>query len=255
MGAMTRGRLLIGALAVGALLATLAVACGGGDDEEAIQSTIVPGPGVTGTAAGLPAGTPTPASSAVDEQLQAMVLQPSDVPAGFTLASDSFSTNEDVAGRGEDAAEVLAQLTEWGRIRGHGVVFSSEASDEAGVLLVDSTVSIYETDSGAGASFADAVDTARATDWQATIGPDATDVSVEEISPLDVADEMLWLRMTGTAIIGNPAEQQPFIQDVILMRVGRVRGSVSTVAAVADAALLVEDMVRAQVDHMEEGQQ
>ena len=249
MGAMTRGRLLMGALAVAALLAAVAVACGGGD-EEATQSTVAPGPGATGTATGAPSATP----SAMDEQLQGMVLQPDDVPAGFSLASEAFSTNEDVAGQGEDAAEVLARLTEWGRIRGHGVVFTSEASDEAGVLLVDSTVSIYETDSGASASFADAVNTARTTDWQATIG-EATGVSVEEIPPLDVADEMLWLRMSGTAAIGDPATEQAFIQDVVLMRVGRVRGSVSTVSAAADAGLLVEDMVRSQAAHMAEGQQ
>jgi hypothetical protein len=80
-------------------------------------------------------------------------------------------------------------------------------------------------------------------------------VSVEEIPLPDVADEMLWLRMSGTAAIGDPAAEQAFIQDVVLMRVGRVRGSVSTVSAVADAALLVEDMVRTQAAHMAEGQQ
>jgi hypothetical protein len=255
MGTMTRGRFLIGVLTVFALLAAVAVACGGGGDEQVLQSTIPPGSGATSTPASAAAATPGGTPSAVDEQLRGMVLQASDMPAGFTLASDSFSTNEDVAGQGEDAAKVLAQLTDWGRIRGHGVVFTSDTSDEAGLLMVDSTVSIYESDSGASASFADAVNTARATDWQATFGEAATDLNVEEIPPLDVADEMLWLRLSGTAVVGDPATEQPFTQDVVLMRVGRVRGSVSAVSAAADVAVLVEGMVRAQAAHMAEGQQ
>ena len=247
MGTIMRGRLLVGVLAV-AVLSAAAVACGGGGDEEATGTTVAPSPGATGT----PAGTPTATPSAVEKQLQGMVLQLSDLPDGFSRAQESFSTNQDVAGAGEDAAKVLAQLTEWGRVLGHGVVYSSEA--ESGVLLVDSTVSLYQSDGGAAASFADAVTTARATDWAATVG-EAADVQVEEVPPLEVGDEMLWMRITGTAAIGDPAAEQPFIQDVVLLRVGPVRGSVSTVSAAADAALLVEGMVRTQAANMAAGLQ
>ena len=59
MSALMRGRPLVGAVAVIALLAAVAVACGGGGDgEEAIQSTLVPSPGAAGTPAATPAGTP-----------------------------------------------------------------------------------------------------------------------------------------------------------------------------------------------------
>jgi len=253
MSALRRGWPLVGAVTVIALLAAVAVACGGGgDDEEAIQSTLVPSPGAAGTPAGTPAPTASPIPTALEEQLRSMVLHLSDVPAGFSQADESFSTNEEVAGAGDDAAQVLAQLTEWGRIMGHGVVFSSESSDQGGVLMVDATVSLYESDSGASASFADAVSTARATDWAATAG-EATDVSVEEIPPLDVADEMLWLRLSGTATIGDPPAEQPFIQDIVLLRVGRARGSVSMVSAVTDVALVVENMVRTQAANMAAG--
>ena len=119
---------------------------------------------------------------------------------------------------------------------------------------MDSTVSLYQNDSGAAASFADAVVTARATDWQASVG-EATDLRVEEVPPLDVADEMLWLRVTGTALVGDPAAEQPFVQDVVLFRVGRVRGSVSILTGAADVALLVESMVRTQADNMAAGLQ
>jgi hypothetical protein len=252
MGALMRGKLLVGAAAI-ALLTMVGVACGGGGgNEEASQSTLVPGAAVTGTPAGTPAATPTPIPAALEEQLRSMVLHLSDMPTGFSQVQESFSTNEEVAGAGEDAAEVLAQLTEWGRVMGHGVVFSSESSTEGGVLLVDTTVSLYESDSGASASFADAVNTARTTDWAATAG-EAINVSVEEIPPLDIADEMLWLRLTGSAMIGDPATEQPFTQDVVLLRVGRVRGSVSVVSDATDVALLVENMVRTQAVNMAAG--
>jgi hypothetical protein len=249
MGIRTAREFLGGALVV---VLAVTIACGGGDGEEAIQSTIPPGSVATGTPAGTAVATPT-ASSPVDGQLRGMVLQLSDVPPGFSQASESFSTNEEVAGAGSDSAETLARLLEWGRIRGHGVVYSSENSDEAGVLLVDSTVSLYQNETGAGASFADAVETARATDW-ASVVAEATDVQVEELPALDVSDEMLWMRITGKAVIGDPAAEQAFIQDVVLMRVGRVRGSVSAISAAADAATLVEGMVRAQAEHMAAGQ-
>jgi len=253
MVALKGGWPLVGVVAVIALLAAVAVACGGGGDgEEAIQSTLVPSPGAAGTPAGTPAPTASPIPAALEEQLRSMVLHLTDMPAGFSQVEESFSTNEEVANAGDDAAQVLAQLTEWGRVMGHGVVFSSESSDQGGVLLVDTTVSLYESDSGASASFADAVNTARTTDWAATAG-EAMDVSVEEIPPLDVADEMLWLRLSGTAMIGDPATEQPFVQDVVLLRAGRVRGSVSIVSAVSDVAPVVETMIRTQADNMAAG--
>jgi hypothetical protein len=244
MGKMMRGGLLPGAALLIALLAAMAVACGGGNGEE----TVVPSPGVTGT----PAGTSTATPSAAEEQLKGMVLQLSDVPAGFTLVQESSSTNEDVANASDDSEKALADLTEWGRILGYGVTYSPDPSVETGVLMVESTVSLYETDSGGAASFADAVNTARTTDWQSSV-PEVKDLQVEEVPPLDVADEMLWLRIRGTAVIGDPATDEPFIQDLVLFRVGPVRGSIATISTAIDPAQLVENMLRAQAANMAAG--
>jgi len=235
MGTMMRSGLLASAVVLIAILAGVTVACGGGNGE--------------GIVAPSPSAAATPL--ALEGQLKGMVLQPSDVPAGFSL-TESFSTNEDVAGSGDDAETVLAKLTQWGRTLGLRVVFSPEASDESGIFLVDSSVSLYESDSGAAASFADARNTASATDWSTNV-EGTKDVRVEEIPPLDVADEMLWLRISGTAIVGEPATEQAFVQDVVLLRVGRARATVSVGYSGADASQAAENMVRAQAARMAAG--
>jgi len=243
---MNRVGLLAGTALLSVVLA--AVACGGGGGEEGAVS---PTPGATGTPS--PGATATP--SAVEEQLKRMVLQPGDLPAGFSMEEGSFSTNEQVASGGADPQAELASLTEWGRILGHNVVFSpdSTVTNEAGVLIVESTVSLYESDSGAAASFADAVKTARAVDWQANI-TGAKDLRVEEVPPLDVADEMLWLRISGTALIGEEATEQAFVEDMVVLRVGRVRGSVAMASAGGSAAAqLAESLVRSQAADMAAG--
>jgi hypothetical protein len=256
MAVIAVAAVVLALVAGGAAIAIVVGLSGDEDTPEAVQSTLVPSPGAAGTPADTPAGTPvptmTPIPAALEKQLRSMVLQLSDVPAGFSQVEESFSTNEQVASAGGDAAAVLAKLTEWGRVLGHGVVFSSGSSAEGGVLLVDTTVSLYESDSGASASFADAVNTARTTDWAGSAGG-ATGVSVEEVPPLDIADEMLWLRLSGTAMIGQPATEQPFVQDVVLLRTGRVRGSVSIMSTTADVAVLVENIVRTQAANMAAG--
>jgi hypothetical protein len=235
--------LLAGTALLSVVLAAVAVACGGGGDEGAAS----PSPGATGT----PSATP----SAVEEQLKSMVLQPSDLPAGYTMEEGLFSTNEDVASGADDPQAQLANLTQWGRILGHNVTFSPnpDASNPAGVMVVDSTVSLYESDSGATASFADAVNTAHTVDWQASV-PGAKDLQVEEIPPLDVADEMLWLRISGTGLIGGAGTEQAFVEDMVLMRVGRARASVAMASTGGSAAAdLVESLVRSQVANISAG--
>ena len=245
MGMMKRVGPLVGTALLSVVLAAVAAACGGGGDE----GTVSPSPGATGT----PAGTP----SAVEEQLKRMTLQLNDLPTGFSMEEGTFSTNEDVAGASEDPQAELATLAEWGRILGYNAIFSPDpnATNAAGVFIVESTVSLYETDTGAAASFADAVDTARTTDWPATI-TQATGLKVEELPSLDVADEMLWFRISGTAPIGEAGNEQTFVEDMALLRVGRGRGSIAMASAGGDAASqLMEGLIRTQAANIAAGLQ
>ena len=141
MGALMRGRLLVGAVAVIALLAAVAVACGGGGDgEEAIQSTLVPEPRSRGTPAGTPADAATPPLSrgpggaaqghGPPSQRRARWFQPG-------RRSPSAPTRRSPA-RATTPTRSWPRLTEWGRVLGHGVVFSSDDPEMTGVLLVDS---------------------------------------------------------------------------------------------------------------------
>lgn len=247
MGMMNRVGLLVGTALLSVVLAAVAVACGGGGDEGTVSpspgGTVLPSPGATGT------------PSAIEEQLKRMVLQLSDLPAGFSTEEGTFSTNEEVASAAADPQAELATLTEWGRISGHNAIFSPDpnATNEAGVFIVESTVSLYENDSGAAASFADAVDTARTTDWPATI-TQASGLKVEELPSLDVADEMLWFRISGTAAIGEAGAEQAFVEDMALLRVGRGRGSVAMASAGGSAAnQLMESLIRIQAANIEAG--
>ncbi len=236
---MKQGGALAGIVLLSALLVAV-VACGGGDQGGATT----PGPSATAT------------PSATEALLKGMVVQLSDLPAGFSQQDDSFSTNQEVADASGSSAEAeLAKLTQWGRILGHSVSFAAggTATPESGVLMVESNVSVYQSDTGAAASYADALNTARTTDWKASM-QGATDVQVEEVPPLDVADEMLWLRINIKAAIGESATEQSFVQDFVILRLGRVRGNLSVgYQGGSNAAQFVESLIRKQAANMAAG--
>lgn len=167
--------------------------------------------------------TPTPVDAQVQQQLKQMVLPLEDLPTGVTLAEEYFATNEESAAATSDPAGRLAKLEEWGRILGYEVTYqpNPEVLSQTGLILVNSNASLYASEEGASASFADAVQTARTTDWAAQFGG-AQDVQVDEVPSPPLADEMLWLRVTVKAEAAGLAEET-FAQDVILFRQGPAR--------------------------------
>ena len=234
-------------LAMGALVLlgvgfTLAgAACGGGGGGEATP---------TATSLAVPAG--------VKALLEQMVLQPADVPAGFIAIEQVFGSNEQVAAESADPQAELAKLKRWGRIWGYEVTYepggtaaatatASPGASEAIVFSVDSAVSIYQSAEGASASFAEATQAARSTDWT-TLFSGAMDLEVQEVPAPDLADEVLWLRITGKAEVG----ERTFAQDVILLRQGPNRGTLQAglFGTTEEGRQLVERMARAQVERM-----
>jgi hypothetical protein len=208
-------RLMAAGLIVLAALLAAGMACGGGGGEGE----------ATPTATGVPTSTATPVDDQVQQQLKQIVLPLEDLPAGFTLAEEYFSTNDESAAATSDPTGRLAKLEEWGRILGYEVTYQPnlDVLTQTGLILVNTNSSLYASDEGASASFADAAETARTTDWAAQFGG-AQDVEVTEVPSPPLADEMVWLRVTVKAEATGLAEET-FAQDVILFRQGPARGN------------------------------
>jgi hypothetical protein len=203
----TRLRLVTGGLTVlVAFLLAATVACdGGGGEGEA---------------------TPTPVATEVQGQLRQMVLQLADLPLGVIRAEEFFTTAEESAAESDDREGRLAVLREWRYILGYETTYqpNPEVMSQTGLMLANSSASLYESEEGSTASFADAVETARTTDWAAQFSG-AQDVQVEELPNPPLTDEMLWLRITAKREAEAGSEGQIFAQDVVLFRRGPARGS------------------------------
>ena len=168
--------------------------------------------------------TPTPETTEVQDQLRQMVLQLEDLPSGVIRAEEFFVTNEESAAASDDREGRLAMLEEWGRILGYDVTYQAnpEVMSETGLMLVNSASSLYDGEEGARASFADAVQTARTTDWAALWGG-AQEVESEELPSPEWADEMLWLRVTAKAAPEVGIGEETFANDFVLFRQGPAR--------------------------------
>ena len=194
----------------------------------------------------------TPAE--VEDRLERMVLQLEDLPSGVIQAEDSFVTNEESAAGSDDREGRLAMLQEWGRILGYDVTYQAnpEVMSQVGLMLASSSASLYASDEGASASFADAVQTARTTDWAALFGG-ATEVNQEELTRPALADEMLWLRITAKGEVGEQAEEETLAQDFVLFRQGPARASLMVAWVTGRASSdLVDQLAEAQAQRLKD---
>ena len=177
---------------------------------------------LAGPACGGPSesGEPSPTGdSETEEILQRMVLQPEDVPPGLQRTDQTFTTNEQLVASSPDPDAERAQIERWGRILAYETTYlpSPEATPDGSAQAITSSSSLYETAQGAAFSFAEARTTVDQTDWQAT-RPDLQQVQTELIEREGLADELIWLRLSGLS------PQGIVVEDFIIFRVGRGRG-------------------------------
>lgn len=246
------GGMLLAAVAVVMVLGLLLVVGGGGGGEETVAPTSTPAAVPTSTPTPVP--TPTPIPTEVQDQLRRMVLHLEDFPSGVILAEDFLVTAEQSAAESADREGRLARLKEWGYIQGYDVTYQAnpQVQSEVGLILANSTASLYGSKEGARASFADAVETARTTDWAALFGG-AQEVEDEEIASPPLTDEMLWLRITAKAEREVGIEEQTFAQDVILFRQGPARGSLMVAWAMDDGSSdFVQQLAEAQAQNLKD---
>jgi hypothetical protein len=198
--------------------------------------------------------TPTAVPAAVEQQLTEMVLQLEDLPSGVIRAEEFFVTNEESAASSEDREGRLAKLTEWGRILGYDVTYQAnpEVTEQVGLVLVNSTASLYATEEGARASFADGVQTARTTDWSTLFG-DAEGVEETEIASPPLVDEMLWLRITARGDVGEEPQEVTLANDIAIFRQGPARASIM-VAWIMDSGNsdVMEELARTQAQRLKD---
>jgi hypothetical protein len=237
-------------LVVGGLVALvallLATAMGCGDDGGEGKPTPTP------VASPTPTATPVPPE--VKEQLQRMVVQLEDLPSGVVLTEERFVTNDESAAASQDQEGRLAMLEEWGRILGYDVTYpaNEEIMNQMGLILVNSTASLYGSEEGASASFADAAQTARTTDWADFFGT-GEGVEVEELANPGWVDEMLWLRITAKAALGEQAEEETFANDVVIFRQGPARASLQVGWVMGrGGGDIMDQLAEAQAQHLKD---
>jgi hypothetical protein len=138
-----RATALLGGLA---LVAVLLAACGGGNEGEPAEPT----------APASPIATATPMSEeqiAAEALLKAIALHVEDLPEGFTLVDEGFTTNEDVAAEEgtSPGALTVEDLDGLGRILGSEIVYSRDAT--SGTLLLLLSTDVYRDSAGASEHF------------------------------------------------------------------------------------------------------
>jgi hypothetical protein len=196
-----------------------------------------------GTTTPTAATSPTTTLSPEQQLLEQVVLRAEDLPVGLVQVDATTSTNEDIAAGQDDPEQELARLESMGRVLSYAVNFvpGPESPPTRGMLAASSTASLYLTPEGASQSFADDAQKARDADWLATY-PDLTDVEVSEVERPGLADEVIWIRITG---LQGGEDGLMKIEDFVVLRQSRLRGFlrvVSLVEASAGRDALLQDV-------------
>jgi hypothetical protein len=162
--------------------------------------------------------------NSLEEALRAMVLQPEDLPDGLLRADEFFTTNDELVSASADPEARRETLERRGRLLGYEVTYqpSGAALAASPVRGISVSSSLYAKDEGASESFADAVQTSEETDWAANY-PGLRDFQQETIDVGGLADEIVWLRLSGF----QPATDGPdalVTDDLIFFRVSGERG-------------------------------
>ena len=238
-----------------AALAIVMVACGGGDDEnEASPTSAAGGPAATApveSATAPVASATAPAATAaatvedrdeVEALLKAASLQPEDLPEGYTLDEESFTTNEESAADATGPGEAtLEDLNGFGRILGYEASYSQEAGLstllEGGTLFLQTTTTVYEDSDGAKEHFAFVRDQASDPEFVDAFeqsfasgsGVEVSNASISEISVADVGDERLGYEVKVSAHSTDLNQDFDFVGQIIGVRRDRMIGSITVV--------------------------
>jgi len=261
-----------------ATLAVFLVACGGGDDGDETE----PSPTATTSAAGEPQATAAPASATVpaptaaatvedrpevETLLKAAALQLEDLPSGYTLDDETFSTNEESAGDESEllGAPTLEELNGFGRILGYDASYSQDASLsallEGGTLSLQVTTTLYEDSDGADDAFEFVREQASDPEFldafeesfASSPGVEVQDASLTPLSFAELGDERLAFEFKVSAHSTDLDQDFDFIARLVGVRRDRAIGSVTVLAINAPPPEdELEDLARKLDDHLKD---
>jgi len=244
-------------------LAVLLAACGGGDDNESAGTGTPSSPagGSPAAAATVAPGSPTAAATVEDRAevealLKAAALRLEDLPSGYTLDNEAFTTNEESADNESDllGGPTLEDLNRFGRILGYEASYSQESSLgsllEGGTLSLQVTTTIYQKSDGADESFEwvrdQASDPAFVDAFEQSFanspGVEVKDASLTPMSFADLGDERLAYEFKVSAHSTDLNQDIDFIARLVGVRRNRVVGSITVLAV--NSAPPVEELER-----------
>jgi hypothetical protein len=224
-------------------MAVLLAACGGGDDNE---------PASTGTPASPAGGTPAAAATVenrdeVEALLKAASLQQEDLPSGYTLDEEGFTTNEEAVGETSDPGEpTLEDLNEFGRILGYNTSYSdlekslNALGEDGGTLSIDATTTLYDDSDGADDAFEFVRDQVNDQEFLETYkesteipGVEITDATISQMSIAELGDKRLAIEVKVSAHSTDLDQDFDFIAQVVGIRRDRIIGSITVLAITA----------------------
>ena len=261
------------------LVATLAVflaACGGGGDENEPSPTTTTAPAGEPAATAAPASATAPAPTAaatvedraeVEALLKASALRLEDLPEGYTLDEETFTTNEESAGDESEllGAPTLEDLNGFGRILGYEASYSQDASLsallEGGALSLQVTTTLYEDSDGADEAFEFVREQASDPEFVESFeesftnspGVEVRDASLTPISFAELGEERLAFEFKVSAHSTELDQDFDFIARVVGVRRDRAIGSVTVLAINAPPAEdELEDLARTLDERMKD---
>jgi len=227
-------------------------ACGGGDETEPSPTKV-------------PASPTAVASMTADERaatealLKAAALRLEDLPSGFTLDEEKFSTNEETAEEQKDNpyAPTLEDLNRFGRILAYEANYSQEVSAGAlaagGTLFLQVTAAVYRDSKGASEALEfvrqQASDPGFAEEFQqnfaSSSGVQVRSASISPMSFAKVGDDRIAFEMKFT--MHNPDLNTDFqyVTQIVGVRRDRGIGSVTVLAIGSPSPVQeLEDLAR-----------
>jgi hypothetical protein len=266
-------------LALLAALAILLAACGGGGDD---NETPAPAASAESTSAASPEPTETVASpepgetgaaptaeatvenrDEVEALLKAASLQSEDLPEGFALDQETFTTNEEASVEsGGINQPTLEDFNNWGRVLGYDATYSDPEAlsslSEGGTLSLTATTTLYEDSGGADDALNYVRDQAEdpkfLESFEETIASSTMEVTDANITPISLAklgDDRQAYELSIKAHSTDLDQDFEFIAQLMGIRRDRLIGAVTLITInVSPPEGQLEDLARSLDGHM-----